>query len=55
MGKKLEDIYNEKSKFKLDKNYMIIDVIASISNTEIEGVKIEEASVDMPIIKYIFK
>ena len=55
MGKKLEDIYNEKSKFKLDQNYMIINVIASISNTEIEGVKIEEASVDMPIIKYIFK
>ena len=55
MGRKLEDIYNEKSKFKLEKNYMIIYVIASISNTEIEGVKIDEASVDMPIIKYIFK
>ena len=55
MNKKLEDIYNEKSELKLDKNYMIINVVAYIQNVEIEGEKYENASVDMPIIKYIFK
>ena len=52
---KLEDIYNEKSKFKLEKNYMIINVFASINNVEIDGEKFETASVNMPFIKYIFK
>ena len=52
---KLEDIYNEKAKFKLEKNYMIINVIAYIENVKIEDEEFEDASVDMPIIKYIFK
>jgi len=55
LERKLEDIYNEKAKFKLEKNYMIVNVVASISDVEIEGKKVESASVDMPIIKYIFK
>ena len=55
LGRKLEDIYVEKAKFKLEKNYMIINVIASVSNIEIEGKKVETATVDIPIIKYIFK
>ena len=55
LGLKIEDIYNEKAKFKLEKNYMIISVIAYIENVEIEGKKVEYASVDMPNIKYIFK
>ena len=55
LGRKLEDIYNEKAKFKLEKNYMIVNVVASILDVEIEGKKVESASVDMPIIKYIFK
>ena len=54
LDRKLEDIYNEKSKFKLEKNYMIINVVANIENVEIEGEKVEYASVEMPIIKYIF-
>ena len=55
LNRKLEDIYNEKAKFKLDKNYMIINIVSYIQNVEIEGEKIESASVDIPIIKYIFK
>ena len=55
VNRKPEDIYNEKSKIKLDKNYMMINVIAYIQNVEIEGEKIESASVYMPLIKYIFK
>ena len=55
VNRKPEDIYNEKSKIKLDKNYMMINVVAYIQNVEIEGEKIESASVDMPLIKYIFK
>ena len=55
LGRKLEDIYNEKAKFKLEKNYMIINVVGSISNVEIDGEKIEYASADLPMIKYIFK
>ena len=55
LKRKLEDIYNEKAKFKLDKNYMIINIVSYIQNVEIEGEKIESASVDIPIIKYIFK
>ena len=34
---------------------MIVNVVASILDVEIEGKKVESASVDMPIIKYIFK
>ena len=52
---KLENIYNENSKVKLDKNYMIINVVAYVYDVEIEGEKFEEASVNMPAIKYIFK
>ena len=55
VNRKPEDIYNKKSKIKLDKNYMMINVVAYIQNVEIEGEKIESASVDMPLIKYIFK
>ena len=55
LDRKLEDIYNEKAKFKLENNYMIIDVVASISDIEIDGEKIEYASADIPEIKYIFK
>ena len=55
LDRKLEDIYNEKAKFKLNKNYMIINVVSNIENVEIEGEKVEYASVDMPILKYIFK
>ena len=55
LNRKSEDIYNEKAKFKLDKNYMIINIVSYIKNVEIEGEKIENASVDIPIIKYIFK
>ena len=55
VNRKPEDIYKEKSKIKLDKNYMMINVVAYIQNVEIEGEKIESASVDMPLIKYIFK
>ena len=55
LDRKLEDIYNEKAKFKLEKNYMMIIVVANIENVEIEGEKVEYASVDMPVIKYIFK
>ena len=55
IGMKLEDIYNEKAKYKLEKNYMMINVIGEIENTEIEGEKVENASVNMPTIKYIFK
>ncbi len=55
VNRKPEDIYNEKSKIKLDKNYMMINVVAYIQNVEIEGEKIESAQVDMPLIKYIFK
>ena len=59
LGLKIEDIYNEKAKlkgkFKLEKNYMILSVIAYVENIEIEGNKVEYASVDLPNIKYIFK
>ena len=55
LDRKLEDIYNEKAKFKLENNYMIVDVVASISDIEIDGEKIEYASADIPEIKYIFK
>ena len=55
MDLKLEDIYNEKAKFKLEKNYMIINIVADMADVEIEGTKVEAASVDMPVIKYIFK
>ena len=55
LNRKLENIYNEKAKFKLDKNNMIINIVSYIQNVEIEGEKIENASVDIPIIKYIFK
>ena len=55
MDLKLEDIYNEKAKYKLEKNYMIINIVAEIADVEIEGKKVETASVDMPLIKYIFK
>ena len=55
LNRKLEDIYNEKAMFKLNKNYMIINIVSYIQNVEINGEKIESASVDIPIIKYIFK
>ena len=32
-----------------------IGVVSNIENVEIEGEKVEYASVDMPVIKYIFK
>ena len=34
---------------------MIINIIAYIDNVKIEDEEFENASVDMPIIKYIFK
>ena len=34
---------------------MIINIVSYIKNVEIEGEKIESASADIPIIKYIFK
>ena len=55
MNLKLEDIYNEKAQFKLEKNYMIINAVAYIDDVEIEGEHFENASVDLPKIKYIFK
>ena len=55
LDRKLEDIYNEKSKFKLEKNYMIINVVASIEKEDNETKIIDYISVEMPIIKYIFK
>ena len=55
LNRKLEDIYNEKAMFKLNKNYMIINIVSYRQNMEIEGEKIESASVDIPIIKYISK
>ena len=50
-----EDIYNKEAKFKLEKNYMIINIIAYIDDVEIEGERFENASVNMPTIKYTFK
>jgi len=55
LGLKPENIYNNEAKLKLEKNYMIINVIAYIDDVEIEGEKFENASVDMPKIKYTFK
>ena len=55
LDRKVEDIYNEKAKFKLEKNYMIINVVASIEKEDKETKIIDYISVEMPIIKYIFK
>ena len=55
LGLKPENIYNNEAKLKLEKNYMIINVIAYIDDVEIEGERFENASVDMPKIKYTFK
>ena len=56
-NKKIEDLYNQisKNKLKNDVNYLIIQLSANIKKVTIKKKELEDVSVEMPPIKYIFK
>ena len=55
--RKIEDLYLENSKkiFKENTNFLMIQLMANIQKTKIEGKEFENVSVEIPPIKYIFK
>ena len=57
IGKKIEDCFLEVAKVKPkdNVNYLILQAVASISKTKIGDRELEDVSVEMPPIKYIFK
>ena len=57
IGRKIEDLFFENSKIKLKENvnYLTLQVVATVKKTKIGDQELEDVSVDMPKIKYIFK
>ena len=57
IGRKIEELFFENSKLKLKENvnYLTLQVVATIKKTKIGDQELEDVSVDMPKIKYIFK
>ena len=55
--KKLEDLFLEVSGVKLKENvnYMILQLVSYIKKLKMQGQELEDVSVEMPPIKYIFK
>ena len=54
-NKKIEDLYYEVSKKEEKKNYLLIQIVGTVSNVKIEDKEVNRASAYMPVIKYIFK
>ena len=57
IGRKIEDLFFENSKLKLNKNinYLLLQTVANIKKTKIGKQELENVSVEMPPIKYLFK
>ena len=57
IGRKIEELFFENSKIKLKENvnYLTLQVVATVKKTKIGDQELEDVSVDMPKIKYIFK
>ena len=57
IGKKIEELFIENSKIKLKDNinYLLLQVVGNIKKTKIGDRELEDVSVEMPPIKYIYK
>jgi hypothetical protein len=55
--KKVEDLFLEVSGVKLKENinYMILQLVSCIKKLKMQGQELEDVSVEIPQIKYIFK
>ena len=57
IGRKIEELFFENTKIKLkdNVNYLLLQVVANIKKAKIGDKELEDVSVEMPPLKYIFK
>ena len=55
LGLKIEDVYEESKKKKIEKNYLLIQVCGNVPEAKIGGKTFKNVSTFIPPIKYYFK